>query len=135
MSEYVAKMHATATPALNSLKAQGYLTLGKWQQQLQKDCCSNEAKRKVILSNLHMATHLDPGSYKAWHAWALFNQKIAERVQKKKALPEVLLPYLVCAIRGFVQSISLCSSDISMSVQDILRLLTIWFNNGARPSP
>ena len=44
--------------------------------------------------------------------------------------PQVLLPYLSCAIRGFVQSISLCSSDISMSVQDILRLLTIWFNNG-----
>ncbi len=28
MSEYVAKIHATSTTALNALKAQGYLTLG-----------------------------------------------------------------------------------------------------------
>lgn len=49
---------------------------GKWQQQLQKDCCSNEGRRKLILQNLQLATQLDPQSYKAWHAWALFNQKV-----------------------------------------------------------
>lgn len=31
---------------------------------------------KAILQNLQLATQLDPQSYKAWHAWALFNQKV-----------------------------------------------------------
>ena len=84
MSEYVSKMQAISNPAHLSLKSKGYLTLGKWQQQLQMDCSSNEHKRTVILQNLQLATQFDPGSHEAWHAWALFNQKIAERLQKKK---------------------------------------------------
>ena len=45
-------------------------------------------------------------------------------------LNERVLGYVVSAMRGFFRSIALGSSD---SLQDLLRLLTLWFRYGAEP--
>eukprot|EP01012_Entosiphon_sulcatum_P054443 TRINITY_DN7521_c0_g1_i1.p1 TRINITY_DN7521_c0_g1~~TRINITY_DN7521_c0_g1_i1.p1 ORF type:complete len:2724 (+),score=384.89 TRINITY_DN7521_c0_g1_i1:801-8174(+) len=120
-------------PELAQLRASCYSRLAEWQQQLHKDTYSADRKRSAVLHNLQLATQLDPLSHEAWHGLALFNQKVAERLRKMKVDSETILPYLVTAIRGFVQSISLSSRQLDVSIQDILRLLTIWFNYGEIP--
>lgn len=67
--------------------------------------------------------------YKAWHAWAVMN---FETVLFYKLSPTGLTPahislYGVPALQGFVRSISLSSGS---SLQDALRLLTLWFDYG-----
>ena len=63
--------------------------------------------------------------YRAWHAWALANQNQAEK--SKNAIS-----YITAAIEGYIKSITLGPSHASV-LQDILRLLTLWFLHGHDP--
>ena len=76
-----------------------------------------------------MATQFDPSSYKAWHAWSLSNFEITSYYEKtKEFIPApALTAYVVPAVKGFFRSLALSRGN---SLQDTLRLLTLWFKFG-----
>eukprot|EP00092_Neocalanus_flemingeri_P019853 GFUD01021504.1.p1 GENE.GFUD01021504.1~~GFUD01021504.1.p1 ORF type:complete len:2235 (+),score=707.01 GFUD01021504.1:192-6707(+) len=108
------------------LLARCYLKLGSWQESLQG---LQEASIPTVLQYYTAATEHDSSWYKAWHAWAVMN---FETVLFYKLSPSGLTPahvslYGVPALQGFVRSIALSSGS---SLQDALRLLTLWFDYG-----
>lgn len=106
-----------------------HLKLGEWQSQLQEDWSSPAVAE--ILESYKLSSELDPDWYKAWHAWALANSKVAshyERNQDANSVPaEIVQFHLVPAVQAFFKSIALSPGN---ALQDILRLLGIWFKYG-----
>ncbi|ODQ63316.1 FAT-domain-containing protein [Nadsonia fulvescens var. elongata DSM 6958] len=138
-----------ATPFLKQL-ARCFLKQGEWQVALHQDDWREHSPDDILGSYL-LATHFDPEWYKAWHNWALANfQVIAflENPDSDRATaissvsddpvyqdrpvsifsPEHIVQYVVPAITGFFYSIKYCKRS---ALQDILRLLTLWFRYGS----
>jgi FKBP12-rapamycin complex-associated protein len=82
------------------------------------------------LASFKAATEYDPAWYKAWHSWALSNFDVITHYQrlgtpdKKHKISAHLAP----AVHGFFRSIALAPAG--KSLQDTLRLLTLWFKYG-----
>ena len=113
------------------LLARCCLKQGEWQVAQKKGDWQHDHVDDV-LDSYQAATRFDPSSYKAWHAWALANfeivQAISQRPDRDNVVPAaILIDHVVPAVRGFFKSIAL--SDGS-SLQDTLRLLTLWFAHG-----
>ncbi|EME32349.1 serine/threonine-protein kinase ATR [Galdieria sulphuraria] len=101
-----------------------------------------------ILQFAKKATEMNPNWYKTWHVWASLNAELVSShgevlsKRKKKHLlgtsshfyrsdsfrdePKELV---IQAINGFFRTLSLCS-ETAIRLQDILRLLTLWFRYG-----
>ncbi|KAL7753608.1 phosphatidylinositol kinase- protein kinase tor1 [Sorochytrium milnesiophthora] len=111
------------------LLARCYFRLGEWQTSLQ-DRWSEDANGE-ILHAYRLATHFDKGWYKAWHHWALANFEVVaqyERSSSGSTLPTALVSdRIVPSVQGFFRSIALTGGN---SLQDTLRLLTLWFKYG-----
>ncbi|CAL9728832.1 serine/threonine-protein kinase Tor2p [Monosporozyma unispora] len=135
------------------LLARCFLKQGKWMISLEP--AWRTTKSDKILSSYFLATHFDPSSYKAWHSWALANFEVIstalsaieekDKSQKNKPAavdihevdmkmhqddPRLIHRHVVPAIQGFFHSISLSEAS---SMQDALRLLTLWFTFGGIP--
>ena len=114
------------------LLAKCYLRQGEWLIALNKDDWQH-TKMQDILSSFSQATKYNPKWYKAWHAWALANFEIVQTLsargesQLSRADQTVLNEHVVPAVQGFFKSIALSASS---SLQDTLRLLTLWFAHG-----
>lgn len=113
------------------LLARCFMKLGSWQEQLQG---INEESIPVVLQCYLTATEHDNTWYKAWHAWAYMNfqtvlfyknQQSPTMTEEQKA--QQISPFTVPAVEGFFKSISLSHGS---SLQDTLRLLTLWFDYG-----
>lgn len=117
---------------LRKLLAKGYLKQGEWQTALQSGDWRPEHVREV-LNAYSAATQFNRDSYKAWHAWALANFEVVTTLATQQnrdgsSVPgHIVNEHVVPAIRGFFRSISLSSTS---SLQDTLRLLTLWFTHG-----
>jgi FKBP12-rapamycin complex-associated protein len=135
---------AAASPAMSNkavaehtiLLARCCLKQGEWQVAQKKGDWHHDHVHEV-LSSYRAATHFNPTWYKAWHAWALANfelvQALGHRPERDRDLvvpPNVLIDHVVPAVRGFFKSISL---SMGSSLQDTLRLLTLWFAHGGSP--
>lgn len=92
-----------------------YLKLGQWQQNLQE---VNEETIAAIYEHYERATKFDNDWYKAWHALAYMSYEAV--------LFHNVRHYTIPAIRSFFRSIALSNGN---SLQDTLRLLTLWFDN------
>lgn len=114
------------------LLAKCYLRQGEWQIALNKDDWQN-TKIQDILASYSQATKYNPRWYKAWHAWALANFEIVQTLtarnegQISRADQTMIIEHVVPAIQGFFKSIALSAGS---SLQDTLRLLTLWFTHG-----
>ncbi|KAH8412631.1 hypothetical protein KR009_003909 [Drosophila setifemur] len=131
------------------LMARCYLRLATWQNKLQ-DSLGPDAIPGA-LECFEKATSYDPNWYKAWHLWAYMNFKVVQA--QKTALDKqqqqqqglglglsmglgldsdmlIIQQYAVPAVQGFFRSISLIKGN---SLQDTLRLLTLWFDYGNHP--
>lgn len=142
---------AAEVERLSKLLARCHCKLGEWQKTLAAE--SGEEPGAAVVESYLAATSYDKTWYKAWHGWALVNFEMAmaaEKKARKASIPgkengkggrEMLAsattaspstpprnPYLVPAIQGFFRSISLSGGN---SLQDSLRLLTLWFKYGA----
>lgn len=105
-----------------------------------------------ILSYAKKATELSPHWYKTWHVWASLNAELvsssedAQGKRKNKSMMELgrrgISSHLrfssfreepqqlvIQAIDGFFRTLALCS-ETAIRLQDILRLLTLWFRYG-----
>ncbi|WFD05627.1 non-specific serine/threonine protein kinase [Malassezia vespertilionis] len=109
------------------LLARCYFKLGEWQVAMNNDWVVDD-DYNVILS-YRRATELDRDWYKAWHAWALANfDVITHHERKGEAIPfHKVAAAIVPSVHGFFRSIALASGN---SLQDTLRLLTLWFKFG-----
>lgn len=120
------------------LLARCCLKQGEWQIiQLKGDWLESPDHVGEILSSYQSATYFNPTWYKAWHAWALANFELVQQLSRKaeqERQPGVsqntLVDHVVPAVRGFFKSISL---SMGSSLQDTLRLLTLWFAHGGSP--
>lgn len=80
------------------------------------------------------ATEYGSNWAKAWHNWALFHCGILESLVKAGEA-ESAEQYVAPAVTGFFRSVALgqAAGDRTGNLQDILRLLTLWFNYGSAP--
>jgi len=72
---------------------------------------------------------------KAWHHWALFNVAIMDSCARSGE-PSAAAAHVAPALAGFFRSVALgqAAGDRTGNLQDILRLLTLWFNHGGTPA-
>ena len=129
---------------LTNLLVHCYVKLGDWHLSMHEDTPSVKGRAIAeVQTSYQWATDLNPLSYKAWHAWALTNFQAVEHFQRESEKRETLPGYrqlcvqaadhLVPAVHGFFRSIKLGQHVQANVLQDILRLLTLWFAHGSRP--
>ncbi|KAF2204804.1 hypothetical protein GQ43DRAFT_387121 [Delitschia confertaspora ATCC 74209] len=135
-SSVLAGSNASNSPAdlaeCHRLLAKCYLKQGDWQTHLNHGEW-NHPHVHEILSSYSAATRYNQNWYKAWHSWALANFEVVNSITSKADRETTETPtnmvhdHVVPAIQGFFKSIALSSSS---SLQDTLRLLTLWFSHG-----
>ena len=131
--------HGQATPKqvheLQKLLARCHLKQGQWLIALQKGDWQHDQVEDVLTSYA-AATRYDPQWHKAWHAWALANFEVVNSLTSgierdtMDLPPSAVIDHVVPAIRGFFKSIALTSTS---TLQDTLRILTLWFGHGTHP--
>lgn len=127
------------------LLARCYLKLGEWLEALRG---INEESITAVLSYYASATKHDPTWYKAWHAYAYtnFEAVLFYKHQHGDSMTDCgptgnpgrsglsssqyISQFTVPAVDGFFRSINLSHGN---SLQDTLRLLTLWFDYGQWP--
>ncbi|KAK2655828.1 hypothetical protein Ddye_008880 [Dipteronia dyeriana] len=112
------------------LIARVYLRLGIWQWALSPGL--DDESIQEILAAFGNATQCATKWAKAWHKWALFNTAVMSHYTVR-GFPTVASQFVVAAVTGYFHSIA-CAANakgVDDSLQDILRLLTLWFNHGA----
>jgi FKBP12-rapamycin complex-associated protein len=112
------------------LLARVHLKLGAWRWHLNSSL--DEESVRGILTDFQRATQCASTWAKAWHKWALFNTAVMSHYMSQK-LNANAGRHVVLAITGYFRSIAhgSASKGGDGSLQDILRLLTLWFNHGA----
>ncbi|KAJ1388344.1 Tetratricopeptide-like helical domain superfamily [Sesbania bispinosa] len=98
----------------------------KYQWSLGED-----SKRREAFIRLQATQYANKWA-KAWHKWALFNTAVMSHYTLR-GFPDVAAQFVVAAVTGYFHSIACAanSKGVDDSLQDILRLLTLWFNHGA----
>ncbi|KAF8978704.1 phosphatidylinositol kinase- protein kinase tor1 [Entomortierella lignicola] len=110
------------------LLARCYRKQGEWQFAIQDGWTPESID--YILKQYSNAKSLDKVWYKAWHTWALANFDVISFYERKGASEATkCLPYVIPSVKGFFRSIALSDGN---SLQDTLRLLTLWFKFGSR---
>lgn len=115
------------------LLARCHLKQGQWQTALHRGTWDHEDVSS-ILKSYAAATQYDSKWYKAWHAWALANFEVVQSLsadpnsEASDIAPGIIEHHVVPAIQGFFRSIDLTSTS---TLQDTLRLLTLWFTHGS----
>ncbi|XP_038982974.1 serine/threonine-protein kinase TOR isoform X1 [Phoenix dactylifera] len=122
--------HANASNAGVPLLARIYLKLGTWKRALSPGLDDDSIQE--ILISFKNATHCAKDWAKAWHRWALFNTAVLSHYTLR-GCPAITEKYVVAAVTGYFYSIACASTakGVDDNLQDILRLLTLWFNHGA----
>ncbi|XP_042010237.1 serine/threonine-protein kinase TOR-like isoform X1 [Salvia splendens] len=113
-----------------SLIARVYLKLGTWQWALSP--VLDDDSIPEILGAFRHATHSATKWAKAWHKWALFNTAVMSHYTLR-SFPSIASQFVVAAVTGYFHSIASAAhaKGVDDSLQDILRLLTLWFNHGS----
>ena len=128
-------------PDLNRLllTAKAKHKVATWRRQLIKELSPTAVQE--IMSMLKASTDYAPGWEKAWHSWAYFNCE-ALAYYNAKGESDAAQQFVAPAVTGFFRSIELGQTadksstpgrPTSNNLQDILRLLTLWFNYGNTP--
>uniref|UniRef100_A0A452YXJ7 non-specific serine/threonine protein kinase n=2 Tax=Aegilops tauschii subsp. strangulata TaxID=200361 RepID=A0A452YXJ7_AEGTS len=122
--------HGAISSAGVPLTARVYLTLASWKRALSPGL-DDDAIQEILVSYKN-ATLSAKDWGKAWHSWALFNTEVMSRYTLR-GRPDIAGKYVVAAVTGYFYSIACASTTkgVDDSLQDILRLLTLWFNHGA----
>ncbi|KAK0535707.1 phosphatidylinositol kinase- protein kinase tor1 [Tilletia horrida] len=107
------------------LLARCYYKQADWQIALNEKWVTDD--NCDVIWSFWRATQLDRNWYKAWHAWALANFEVISYQGRHGGAKQLMEASIVPAIEGFFRSIALAEGS---SLQDTLRLLTLWFNFG-----
>lgn len=112
------------------LLAKCFLRQGEWIVALNKNNWQRDHVDDV-LNAYRQATRYNQHWYKAWHAWALANFELVQTLSTNsdsQANKPQIVQHAVRAVQGFFKSIALSAGS---SLQDTLRLLTLWFTHGS----
>ena len=123
------------------LLARCHLKLGQWRKAQSDKLDENEIP--LILESFKSARELSPNWYKAWNEWAYINFEVLSLYNDKKNQQQQqnssntnnkyasqIREHLIASIHGFFQCIALSPEQ---SLQDTLRVLTLWFKYGDIP--
>ena len=133
-AELKAKKYEMAS--MKTLLSKCFLRLGQWQTYAKGNDWQSEDVHEILMS-YHSATQYNPEGYKAWHAWSLANFEVVNAVSSHASHESAIFPqatiadHVVPAIQGFFRSIALSTAESTL--QDTLRLLTLWFHHGHNP--
>ena len=106
----------------DTLKSKIYCYYAMWNiRKIEKNL--NEENVKNMINYLELSTKYDEKNYKAWHSYALLNYKYFENNNNK-------ISYASNAIIGFTKSVCIGGKSLSKTLQDILKLIDIWFQVG-----
>lgn len=117
------------------LGARTFLRYGQWLKHLSFQPTVGVVQESAIndiLMSFERSTEFDPSWYKSWHSWGMMNSEVVRYHQKQGQNAANLSTYIVSAVNSFFKSIRL-SLEFTFSIQDILRLLTLWFDYAAIP--
>lgn len=161
LRDFLAGRHASGAPA--QLLSRCNLKMGLWTREVYEEenraaYVTSDRVLHEVLHWLEAAVELN-GDYKAWNAFALANFQAVEAMEARAPSEPAALgrrlsedfsvgasercwpvsgtarsqrctPHVVHAVRGFVKSVALARRP---ALQDILRLLTLWFNYAGAP--
>ena len=116
------------------LKSKIYCYYGLWNLQKHEKNL-NEDTVKSIMGYLELSTKYDMKNYKSWHNYALVNYKYFDSLfssDKENKNSQTLLKYATNAISGFTHSVCIGGKNISKTLQDLLRLIDVWFIMGEK---
>jgi FKBP12-rapamycin complex-associated protein len=118
----------------DSLKSRVYSYYGLWNIE-KNNKNLNEGIVKSISSDLQLATKFDSKNYKAWHNYGLLNYKyfdylLSTKLELKSS--ENLIHFASNSLNGFTNSVCIGGKNISKTLQDLLRLIDIWFSMGEK---
>ncbi len=146
LSEVVDMVSHCAHVQDNSLRVSCWLALGEWRvtENSSPSTFIPEPLQLDVLTAFKRATALENCGYKAWHAWSLFNFRLAEQHAEgddgsnnvgdrsnRSPSANLLRSHVVAAAKGFVTSTSLGTKKWSASVsEDLLNLLSCLFKYG-----
>eukprot|EP00127_Corallochytrium_limacisporum_P000173 Clim_evm34s6 gene=Clim_evmTU34s6 len=130
MQKFVEHLNRTISAGVaeeqtDALLARCYVNLGHWCQALEEDMTEDTIRQ--TLAYYEAATEKDQMWYKAWHAFAVMSFEAANQKEKQGTHISEYLDNITSAVSGFFSSISLLKGN---SLQDVLRLLTLWFKYG-----
>ncbi|DBA66640.1 TPA: hypothetical protein ACH3X2_002209 [Trebouxia sp. C0005] len=115
------------------LIARVHMRMGIWRWTVTEEL--SEETIGGVLGSLQYATEAAKGWAKAWHNWALFNVQAMEHYAKFDV--HAAQRHVAPAVLGFFRSVALGQASgethPGAALQDILRLLTLWFNHGSAP--
>ena len=99
----------------------GYLNLQQY------DIFLTEKKVDEIKNYFDLSIKFDNKNYKAWHYFGLLNYKYFELLENNE---KIRGNYASNAIKGFTTSVTIGGKNISKTLQDLLRLVDVWFQIG-----
>lgn len=128
----------------DKLRVSCWLELGDWRlaNSVPPNASIAERVQVEVLTAYKRAISLNDCGYRAWHAWALLNFRIAEQLVDVGDENAVSRRYpvsseksqrnhVLAAVKGFVNAISLGTrKEIASVQQDLLNLLTCLFKYG-----
>ena len=130
----------------SSLNVTCWLELGEWKLTMSTlpNTSMPDRLQADVLTAFRRATVIPNCGYRAWHAWALLNFRIAIQlseqgdlqsdVNRRQASEKTQRSHIIAAVKGFVNAISMGKRKESASVQqDLLNLLTCLFKYGNLP--
>lgn len=129
---------AKAATTGNHFLASAYRQAGMWQE----DCAESmdlerESMDIEVLASYRKATELHTGWFKAWSSWALTNYEVATRLEDSSdgevSDDPKVITHMARALEGFIQSIRCSEGSSHNTLQDVLRVLTVWFRYGEQP--
>jgi FKBP12-rapamycin complex-associated protein len=114
-----------------------YITLGIWEKEIHEanNKLDSEEFRRII-SYFKKATVIETTNHLAWHYYALINYEASLYIEsssspRKSNTQDEYILYVDSAIKGLIQSIALGAQDVTKTLQDILRLMKLWFKHGS----
>ena len=114
----------------NNLKSKYYYKLGKLSRLLYNDRVFDSMPSELEFYN--KSIEYNDKNYKTWHSFGYIHFEAIEYFESKNLKNENLIQNVKAALKGFIKAISLggTQSSTSRTLQDLLRLLTLWFNHG-----
>ncbi len=119
-----------------SLVARVHLRLGLWRWSITPAEELDAGVIEGVKGSLRIAIQAAPEWAKAWHHWALFNVNAMQHYARADVA--VAQRHVAPAVTAFFRSVALGQSGggeaaRGSNLQDILRLLTLWFSHGGAP--